>query len=206
MLLVAAQRLQGGSTGFIFGRANLEDAFRAEAYELFSQLAHLGSEEDEGEQDDDAYIQEHEVPAVRPFVMEALMGFFNVKTLMNPTQMQEIVDALALGNGYVLDLLMAEGNAWLHRLDIGGRGWLHWAAVWGYAPLVEALIRWGAVVDQEDIGGETALQWAVRHGRMDVADILSDAGADYDHLDHTGRSPRSLMELHQARQQQNWED
>ena len=77
---------------------------------------------------------------------------------------------------------------------------LHCAAKAGFVDIVALLLENGAAVDAADAKGETPLAAVLRSTAKDkqrlhaVAKMLIAAGADADHLDASGRSPRSIAQ------------
>jgi len=81
-----------------------------------------------------------------------------------------------------------------------GQSALHCAAKAGFVDIVALLLENGAAVDAADAKGETPLAALLRSTVKDkqrlraAAKTLIDAGADADHLDASGHSPRSIAQ------------
>jgi len=83
-----------------------------------------------------------------------------------------------------------------------GQTALQQASEFGYASVVELLIRRGADVNQEFKDGRTPLYWAARNGRKDIVEILIRSGANVN-AKASGRS--ALMAAMAARQERRSE-
>ena len=74
--------------------------------------------------------------------------------------------------------------------DANGYTILHYAARYGSAEVVNALIDGGAEVDARDNYGRTTLRFMSRYGGdVAIAKALIEAGADLDARDNSGRTP-----------------
>jgi ankyrin repeat protein len=76
-------------------------------------------------------------------------------------------------------------------------GWqfapLHWAALWGHAAVVKALLARGAAIEARDLlRGRTALHWAAWGGHAGVAELLLSLGIGHQDADNDGQTALHL--------------
>jgi len=88
----------------------------------------------------------------------------------------------------VKTLLQADPKI-IHLKDKDGVTALHWAALWGFPEIVEALLKHGADANAVNLRGRTPLHWAATCGHADVAQILLTHGADVKAATETGMTP-----------------
>jgi ankyrin repeat protein len=112
--------------------------------------------------------------------------------------------AAASGNvGIVIELLdslhfASDGikTAFINRQNNLGRTALHYAAFWGYTPIITRLIDAGAIVDVQDSYDNTALHYAAATGAMSAVAALLSAGANRSLRNNEGETAAVVATKH----------
>ena len=104
--------------------------------------------------------------------------------------MQWLVEGSCVFNVEHVRHFLASGYDPNKRSPTIGKTPLHWAAAYGNAKAVEALLEFGADVDIADNhGGSTALHCAVNNFRKNIVRVLLAAGADLNLGNKEGYTP-----------------
>ncbi len=103
-----------------------------------------------------------------------------------------LMSAIKLNDEKLIEELLKGGARLNKSADTRGRTPLIYAAVYGDAETIKALVEAGADLNQDNPGGRTPLMEAATHGNTKTIKALVEAGADVDKVDKNGKT--SLME------------
>ncbi len=118
-----------------------------------------------------------------PFFGIILTVFITTKTSTNP-----LIDAIKSRNLSHIQFF-SNTKKFIMTPDQRGATPLHWAAAYGPAELVSAILRKGAIVSSVTLDNETPLHWAVWYRQEQIAELLLKHRADPDARANDGWTP-----------------
>ena len=113
-------------------------------------------------------------------------------TVSGPCGVTPLLAAALEGHTDICGLLLAHGSDVNAMHHIEKRTALHYSAIKGQNNLVEALLSWGAEVNQQDYFGSTPLHAACQEGHLLCVFTLLKAGASITLPDDQGSLPIHL--------------
>ena len=110
-------------------------------------------------------------------------------------------EAVRLGNGPVVELLLAAGANPDVAEPATGQSPLHMAAGRGQLAIIQVLLRQRAAVNSPDARGETPLCYALRSGRTNTISVLRAAGGNIGEMRPLDANEQSLVRFYEQTEQ-----
>ena len=120
-----------------------------------------------------------------------------VEFLLKSGAAEDIFAAAIVGHTDRVDAFLKQDKNLVNARDNGGKGALHWAALYGQKEVVNLLLAQKADVNALDENGFTPLHWAATFNRSDVTQVLMANKADANlKVPRFGWTPLRLAVIH----------